>query len=583
MKRKILVGTILLLSLPLYACQSTAAKTDSSARELPADADSVIASDEVQSTEENTSDTESKEISEPEALPETSMSTITENVLKLRSQLETHYPGGWSVEYSKDSNGFWVSSGILSEDSDPTGVFHTVLVDLDEDGEEELLALRLGKGEEYYEIYGDMYDHLSTDPLLTDSAKLIESVFPSYIDTGYIRFFVNDGNTLCFDSQQHSWMAADGVRCQMSFYQYDGSQFQEITRINTAGSDFYEAGQNYQTEIKQLRSINMNKTAADISEKDTFHINAAEASDLQGLCKIVMYNSYQEYGEEDDPYAWFDFVESNPMRDVFPNSQRSVLTADELQYQSKSYLRIARNELFARYGRVFSDNSLKWHFRDQPWYAEEVTEVPTTWLSEIELQNLNMITSAEQTAPSAYDYAAKNKAYTKLSQKELEKLSDYFNEIENNGFLTSSYQTIKDINLGELLYNGAGLDGIQITEENTALYLSYAGYDEVYTALEMLSRNEIDRYLMEHTGYSFDEMNSELDWIYIPELDAFATEHGDTNWSEVEFIDGYATEDDQYILYYSKDSYPYLYENSITELTVEIIDGEYRCISNIMH
>ena len=78
---------------------------------------------------------------------------------------------------------------------------------------------------------------------------------------------------------------------------------------------------------------------------------------------------------------------------VFPDSDRRVLTARELSKLSKSELRIAKNEIFARRGRYFESADLKAHFERFSWYS------PNTWnpkLNVIEEANVALMNNFEK-------------------------------------------------------------------------------------------------------------------------------------------------------------------------------------------
>lgn len=78
---------------------------------------------------------------------------------------------------------------------------------------------------------------------------------------------------------------------------------------------------------------------------------------------------------------------------IIPDSGTRLLTAQELNRLSKSDLRIAKNEIFARKGRYFESAELKSHFSRFSWYA------PNTWnpkLSSIEEANAALIASFEK-------------------------------------------------------------------------------------------------------------------------------------------------------------------------------------------
>ncbi len=81
---------------------------------------------------------------------------------------------------------------------------------------------------------------------------------------------------------------------------------------------------------------------------------------------------------------------------IFPDSDRRVLSPSELAGRNAGELRIARNEIFARRGRVFVSVDLRAYFSQFPWYQPRASEVA---LSDIEAANVALILEAERSAP----------------------------------------------------------------------------------------------------------------------------------------------------------------------------------------
>jgi hypothetical protein len=77
---------------------------------------------------------------------------------------------------------------------------------------------------------------------------------------------------------------------------------------------------------------------------------------------------------------------------VFPDSDRRMLREDEFKGFSSSELRIARNEIFARHGRKFADESLAAYFSKFNWYHATSDDVP---LNQVETANVATIQNAE--------------------------------------------------------------------------------------------------------------------------------------------------------------------------------------------
>jgi hypothetical protein len=78
---------------------------------------------------------------------------------------------------------------------------------------------------------------------------------------------------------------------------------------------------------------------------------------------------------------------------VFPDSATRPLRRPEVAPISDSLLRLARNEIFARHGRVFESPDLRAHFAKLDWYRPKGD--PTV-LSEIEKANVALLASVEK-------------------------------------------------------------------------------------------------------------------------------------------------------------------------------------------
>lgn len=78
---------------------------------------------------------------------------------------------------------------------------------------------------------------------------------------------------------------------------------------------------------------------------------------------------------------------------LLPYSNNRLITKSELRHYSKTELRYARNEIFARHGYIFSSQDLKQYFSSKSWYKPKTKQVH---LSEIESANVKLIKSMER-------------------------------------------------------------------------------------------------------------------------------------------------------------------------------------------
>jgi hypothetical protein len=80
---------------------------------------------------------------------------------------------------------------------------------------------------------------------------------------------------------------------------------------------------------------------------------------------------------------------------------RSEIDPDDLQGLFIEDLRVLRNEIYARHGRVFKDAELQKYFAAQPWYKPD-PEFTDDKLSELELKNIATIKQAEEVSISKF-------------------------------------------------------------------------------------------------------------------------------------------------------------------------------------
>ncbi len=78
-----------------------------------------------------------------------------------------------------------------------------------------------------------------------------------------------------------------------------------------------------------------------------------------------------------------------------------LLTDDALGELFAEDLRVLRNEIYARHGRVFKDAELQKYFAAQPWYVAD-PNFKDEMVNDIESQNLAKIRAAEDTATSKF-------------------------------------------------------------------------------------------------------------------------------------------------------------------------------------
>ena len=77
---------------------------------------------------------------------------------------------------------------------------------------------------------------------------------------------------------------------------------------------------------------------------------------------------------------------------ILPDSDSRMLTEADLENLGERELMLARNEIFARHGRIFKTPEIAAYFESKDWYDGRYSEVT---LSSLETQNVNFIIAYE--------------------------------------------------------------------------------------------------------------------------------------------------------------------------------------------
>ena len=109
--------------------------------------------------------------------------------------------------------------------------------------------------------------------------------------------------------------------------------------------------------------------------------------------------SYEDTDNSEESYednsGTDDYVEDTFL---IPDSDTRYLDKSDLKYFSKEECRLARNEIYARHGRMFNDKALQDYFNEQSWYVGTVSpeDFDEGVLNSIEKANAKLILKYEE-------------------------------------------------------------------------------------------------------------------------------------------------------------------------------------------
>jgi len=150
------------------------------------------------------------------------------------------------------------------------------------------------------------------------------------------------------------------------------------------------------------------------------------------------------YSQPGNPYLG---LTSGTSSYLLNGSQNRYLEASDLKDLTEKELILARNEIYARHGYVFSDEDLQTYFCTKSWYTPAGTIVSETSLNEYESNNIKLVQIYERRLDgidfdyenrymefysSTRDYIVPNSSYRTVSDSELANLKQFECAIARN-------------------------------------------------------------------------------------------------------------------------------------------------------
>ena len=97
-------------------------------------------------------------------------------------------------------------------------------------------------------------------------------------------------------------------------------------------------------------------------------------------------------------YGSFENVDVSDAEFVLKNSDSQIVSEDEIEALTPIERKIARNEIYARHGRIFKDEQLQNYFESCSWYEGTISadDFDIDMLNSSEKENANMILAYEE-------------------------------------------------------------------------------------------------------------------------------------------------------------------------------------------
>jgi hypothetical protein len=181
-----------------------------------------------------------------------------------------------------------------------------------------------------------------------------------FIESIDVETYRASGNVLILPGQNTLYVTTQGrySSCE-SLYVLEGDNF--IYRLGMSVSEYdyweYDTGVLYFSDsFPEFMRQRAHVDAAHTVEPDIFNTVEEAIAALENL--------NLNFGGTPRNLQPFQFAEQY----IIPDSHIRYLTEDDIRHLSTEQLRLARNEIFARHGRLFQDAALQAYFDARPWY-----------------------------------------------------------------------------------------------------------------------------------------------------------------------------------------------------------------------
>ena len=196
------------------------------------------------------------------------------------------------------------------------------------------------------------------------------------------------GTSVSRDTLPGSYSRSVGPKCGISIWSADENGISFAMGIGAAG---------------YLAYVDMRDCTAEWIDSNTaVYINIYSGYQLQITVQGEGFLKLEENQPFNEDFALAgDYITDTIAEDhceyVFPGDENYPIEVSELEGKTAAECRIARNEIYARHGRMFQDEQLQAYFDMCSWY--EGTVAPENFsdsvLNEVEKANLQMITDYE--------------------------------------------------------------------------------------------------------------------------------------------------------------------------------------------
>ena len=324
------------------------------------------------------------------------------------------------------------SYGYASFGPEVRGIVNHVIKDFDSDGDDEMLLIYIESSNINIRMYENRAGRIQPETeynlahVGSGEYTIADSLSGDvvYADIGLLE----RGGIIYIATDRYGLvnLLADGASCHTVIMHYENGEFSTDFDEDFVGSD--DSGMEAQDARcrQELQALGFDKTA---EEFRYLNMNIKDESGLERLFCLRGENRYSfewsnaiysyydtynvnllgeiEYHFSDNRLLTHDefghdgshmYEASDNSEFIFPDSNSRYLTMSDLYGMSAEECKLARNELFARHGRMFNDAGLQAYFNSKSWYSGYIApeDFNESVFNDYEIANRDLIVEYEK-------------------------------------------------------------------------------------------------------------------------------------------------------------------------------------------
>ncbi|WP_026659568.1 YARHG domain-containing protein [Butyrivibrio sp. AC2005] len=258
-----------------------------------------------------------------------------------------------------------------------------------------------------------IYGSKSTESVLIENAPKKKSRVPLLVSVIALCFIISAGGAAYFVLHMEKNKVADVETSEENKETENGEGENALSALFGGNSEneadiLQEDAKQENVDEAALENGYANSTAVADSQEgqsngsvDSF-LRSSQPSDDTGSTVLASANNATGPGAEFNSSIGMENDLSENSDYLLPESNVRLYSEAELRKFSAEELRIARNEIYARYGRKFQDTELQRYFDNKSWYRaqyepDEFDKFGNNVLSDIEKENAEIIKKVEET------------------------------------------------------------------------------------------------------------------------------------------------------------------------------------------